>query len=147
MLPAWSPWWGSGWSVSQIPIAHCCRPFSPTLEWERAEGLGMCPNIPGPGTEQGEMDVHSQTKEQEIFPTWLILLLSFCAQKHTRAGTRLIRRGREVWQRWMFHQVSRDICSFSYPNKLGLQAVAFGAFPWNQRLLEWDVSFSAYTKL
>lgn len=62
----------------------------------------MCPNVPG--TEQGEMDVHTQSKEQEIFPTWLILLLSSCAQKHTRAGSRLVRGGREVWQGWMFHQ-------------------------------------------
>lgn len=82
-----------------------------------------------PGTEQGEMDVHIQPKEQEIFPTRFILLLSLCAQKHTRAGTRLVRGGREAWQGWMLPQGSRDICSFSYPNGLGLQAVAFGAFP------------------
>lgn len=35
-----------------------------------------------------------------------LLHCGFCAQKRTRAGTRLVRGGREVWQRWMLHQVS-----------------------------------------
>lgn len=36
-----------------------------------------------------------------------LLYCGFCAQKHARVGTRLVRGGREVWQRWMLHQTSR----------------------------------------
>lgn len=47
---------------------------------------------------------------------------SFCAQKHARAGTRLVRGGREVWQGWMLHQVS--------PAAPSLNLTSWGSRQW-----------------
>lgn len=52
------------------------------------------------------MDVHTQTKEQEVFPAWLTLLQLLCPET-LQGWHRLVRGGREVWQGWMLHQASR----------------------------------------
>lgn len=90
------------------------------------------------------MDVHTQTKEQEIFPAWIILLQLLCPE--TRKGWHQISQRRKGGLAgMMLHQVS--------PAAPSLTLTSWGSRQWiwclspNQCLLEWDVSSSAYTKL
>lgn len=75
----------------------------------------------GPGAEQGDMDVHTQTKEQEIFPAWLILLQPLCPE--TRQGWHQISQRRKGGLAgMMLHQVS--------PAAPSLNLTSWGSRQW-----------------